>query len=392
MGVTMRFSNFGFAALFLAVAAIISPASMASAPAEAATGAANATEIAVTPLKLTEYNPLKVRNKGPALAEGVIYFVDGLDSYNRTRDDYRATYPYVYGLNNHYGWDVIAAKFPNAEQYSFRSVPRSSKYLLTRLSELRAQGYKRVILAGQSWGAWVTVDVAKRDEARGIIEAIMLTAPATYGTADWGGKPNPYFILNKTEYLENIKTIRIPTIATFFQDDTFDPGGRGPATRDTFKQNRVAALIIDRPDSFIGHGAGWMPSFDYAFGACINAFLEEPKDMQCSSAPPRSNTDSRVVDTEQDVLAGGGTLVSLKDIDNKTFLVISPRGRVTVEQYGLSTAKVLSDTSLYMAQMVRKGDQICFSNACSRIYRLKDGALIGFGSDGNWTSKMIPAD
>jgi pimeloyl-ACP methyl ester carboxylesterase len=391
MGVAMRFSNSGFAAVFLAFAATVFSGPPGSMSAEAATGTGAIVDTEITPLKLTEYNPLRVSNKGPALAEGVIYFVDGLNSYSRSRDDYHVTYPYIYGLNNRDGWDVIAAKFPNAERYSFRSQPRSAKYVIERLAELRAQGYKRVVLAGQSWGAWLTVDVARQKEAQPLIDAILLTAPANYGTRDWGGKPNPYFDLNKTEFLQNIKDIRIPTIATFFRDDEFDPGGRGPVTRDTLARNHVAALVIDGPAGFIGHGAGWMPEFDYTFGTCINTFLEQPKDMHCDGTTPDS-TDFRLMATEKDVVAAGGMLISLKDIDNKTFIVTSPRGHVTVERYGQTMAKVLSDTSLFTTQMNSKGDQICFSNACSRIYRLKDGAMIGFGSDGNWTSKMVPAD
>ena len=380
----MRFLNLVFSVLFLALTALQ--------PAQAAVGAADASEIGITPLKLTEYNPLKVKNKGPAQAEGIVYFINGLDSSDRTRDDYHATYPYVYGLNTRFGWDVIAAKFPNAERYSFRAIPRSSKYLIARLAEFKAQGYKRVILAGQSWGAWVTVDVARRDGANKVIDAILLTAPANYGTREFDGKPNPYFGLNKSEYVENIKTIRIPTIATFFRDDEFDPGGRGPITRDTLKRNGVPAMVIDNPANFLGHGAGWLPEFDYAYRNCINAFLEQPKDGECNSPAQPSDTDIGSVSTEKQVVAGGGKLVSLKDIKDKTYIVTSPRGHVTVEQYGRVIAKVLSDTSEYSAQMMEKDDKICFSNACSRFYQLKDGALIGFGSDGNWTVKMTTMD
>jgi hypothetical protein len=35
--------------------------------------------VAVRPLKLTEYVSLKVQNHGPDKAEGVVYFLDGLD-------------------------------------------------------------------------------------------------------------------------------------------------------------------------------------------------------------------------------------------------------------------------------------------------------------------------
>lgn len=360
--------------------------------AQAETGTGSAAEVSVAPIQLSEYNPLKVKNVGPARAKGIVYFIDGLDSNNRTRDDYHATYPYIYGLNTRHGWDVIAAKFPNSQRYSFRSIPGSSEYLLARLAELRARGYRKIVLAGQSWGAWVTVDVARREGAQKAVDAILLTAPANYGMREWDGKPNPYFVLNKSEYLEKLKTIRVPTIATFFKDDEFDPGGRGPITRQILAANDVPAVVIDQPSDLIGHGAGWQPQFDYVYGDCIAAFLAQPKDGSCDGTAAPSMSDIRSVKTEKDVIAGGGAPVSLKDINNKTFIVISPRGHVTVEQYGTVTAKVLTDTSTYTAQMRSKGQEICFGFACSRYYRLKDGSLIGFGSDGNWTSKMVTAD
>jgi pimeloyl-ACP methyl ester carboxylesterase len=346
----------------------------------------------VTPIKLTEYVPLKVKNKGPAEAKGVIYFVNGLDSDNRTRDDYLATYPYVYGLNTHSGWDVIAAKFPNSERYSLNSIPGSAMYLMQRVDELHAQGYKRVIVAGQSWGAWITVAAAKQNGAEKHIDALLLTAPANYGTRTWHGRPNDYFVLNKTEYEQNIKTIRVPTAAIFFKDDEFDPGGRGPVTRDTFAANHVAAMVIDQPPGFTGHGGGWMPQFDYIYGGCIDAFLERPRTMQCKTSATPSNTDSRSVATERDALDGGARLVSLSELNNKTFIVTGAYGQVTVEQYSLSMATVMDDDSIFHEEMRNDGDRICFINTCSRIYQLKDGGFVGFGSDGRLTARMVEAN
>lgn len=345
----------------------------------------------VTPIKLTEYVPLKVKNKGPAEAKGVIYFINGLDSYNRTRDDYLATYPYVYGLNTHSGWDVIAAKFPNAEPYSLNAIPGSAMYLMQRVDELHAQGYKKVIVAGQSWGAWITVVAAKQNGAEKHIDALLLTAPANYGTSVWQGKPNSYFILNKTEYEANIKTIRVPTAAIFFKDDGFDPGGRGPVTRDTFAANHVAAMVIDQPPGFLGHGGGWMPQFDYIYGGCLDTFLEQPRTMQCDTSIPASKTDSRSVATEQDALDGGARLVSLSELNNRTFIVTGAYGQVTVEQYSLSMATVTADDSTFHEEMRDDGDRICFLKTCSRIYQLKDGGFVGFGSDGHLT-RMVEAD
>ena len=381
----MRFSTFGLALGCLALVLVGDPAS-------AGTGAANASDVGLTPLKLREYNPLKVKNQGPDRAEGVVYFIDGLDSYHRRRDEYTATYPYVYGLNTHFGWDVIAAKFPNAERYSFRAIPRSSIYIIQRLRALKAQGYKKVILAGQSWGAWVSVDVAKRYPADPAIDALLLTAPANYGTRQFAGKPNPYFERNKTEYVENIKSIRTPTAAIFFRDDEFDPGGRGPITRDTLENHAVAGLIIDQPPDFIGHGAGWQLAFDYAYGPCLDAFLKKPRDATCDTLPAPSNKDTRSVMSEKDVLSGGARPITLSDLTGKTLINTSPSGQVTVEKYAVDSFSSMSDSTTFTGKMRADGDNICFLNACNRIYQLGDGGFISFSHDGNWTGRMVSAE
>jgi hypothetical protein len=287
---------------------------------------------------------------------------------------------------------VIAAKFPNAEPYSMNAIPGSSMYILQRVDQLRAQGYKKVILAGQSWGAWVTVDTARQDGAEKHIDALLLTAPANYGTSVWKGKPNVNFILNKTEYEQNIRTIRVPTAAIFFKDDEFDPGGRGPATRNTFAMNHVAAMVLDQPPGFSGHGGGWMPQFDYVYGGCLDSFLEQPRTMRCDASMQPSKTDSRSVATEQDALDGGAQLVSLSDLVDKTFIVTGMGGQVTVEQYSPSMAFVTADDSTFHEEMRNDGDKICFINTCSRIYRLKDGGFVGFGSDGHLTTRMVEAN
>jgi pimeloyl-ACP methyl ester carboxylesterase len=146
-----------------------------------------------------EYTPLKLHNKGPGQADGVIYFVEGLDKNDRSRDDFRATYPIVYQKNQRFGWDVVEAKFPNNADHGISSIAQSSNHVIARLAQLRGEGYKKIVLAGQSWGAWVSIDVAARRTADKPMDSLLLIAPANYGMKQYGGKPNEFFVLNKTE-------------------------------------------------------------------------------------------------------------------------------------------------------------------------------------------------
>ena len=54
--------------------------------------------------------------------------------------------------------DVIAAKDQRIQPaMSYDTVPGAAAFIWQRAGELKAPGYKRVIIAGQSWGSWVAM-------------------------------------------------------------------------------------------------------------------------------------------------------------------------------------------------------------------------------------------
>jgi pimeloyl-ACP methyl ester carboxylesterase len=356
-------------------------------------GSSDYSQADLKPLELTEFTPLAVHNKGPEKAEGVIYFIEGLDKNDRSRDDFRATYPIVSQLNRHFGWDVVEAKFPNDADYGMSSIAQSSNHVIARLGALRAQGYKKIVLAGQSWGAWVSIDVAGRPTSNTSMDSLLLIAPANYGMKEYDGKPNEFFTLNKTEYVENIKSIKVPATVVFFRDDEYDPGGRGAVTQETFSRNGVPLFLIDRPETLEGHGAAWQLRFGAIYSACIDRFIETFSATTCA-APRKSPLATGVAQSEADLLKpdSGAKRVGLDDIKGKILIETTPMGFVSVNQVTDSEVRISTMDAAYSMAVSSKGEQTCVGNICRKLYRLADGGYVAVDDKGAITSWLVPAD
>jgi pimeloyl-ACP methyl ester carboxylesterase len=75
-----------------------------------------------------------------------------------------------------------------------------------------------VVLAGQSWGGWISLVVA-RDHLglRPAPDALMLMAPTTWGPRlRITGAPNPNFPKSVSQLRHLLETVRIPIVAAFF--------------------------------------------------------------------------------------------------------------------------------------------------------------------------------
>lgn len=366
-------------------------------PAAAYAGSTGSSDYGVaelTPLELDEYTPLKVHNKGPDKARGVVYFIDGLDKDDRMRDDFRATYPIVYEMNRRFGWDVIEAKFPNRADYEMSSIPQSSKYVMARLTQLRAEGYKHIVLAGQSWGAWVSVDVAAKPGVEKPMDSLLLIAPANYGMAEYNGQPNEYFILNKSEYIQNIRAISVPTVAVFFRNDEFDPGGRGPITQDTYSRNGVPLLLIDGPAEFDGHGAAWQPRFAAYYGSCIDRFIHKHAASTCGAADKPTHLVTSLVTSEADLLApgSGAKPVALDQLVGTTLIATTPNGFVSVREIYPHEERIATMDDVYRSPISKKGNLTCFDKICRKLYRLADGGFVSVDQQGQVSAWLIPVD
>jgi pimeloyl-ACP methyl ester carboxylesterase len=153
--------------------------------------------------------------------------------------------------------------------------------LIEAAAELRKRGYRKIVSAGQSFGAWISLAAA--GQAPKSIDAIIALAPAAHG--EFGISPS--WTRNADGLYELAQDVPSSTrVLTFFFDkDNLDPGGRAAPLDQIFKDRQVPHAIVDRPPGFAGHGVGQTHAFAHVYGRCIVAFVEAPaiaKDFSCT--------------------------------------------------------------------------------------------------------------
>jgi pimeloyl-ACP methyl ester carboxylesterase len=363
---------------------------------EAAQSAAIGPPKADQELKLDEDVPGLIKpNSGPAKAKGIIYFVSGYGAPNNLNEFHFA--PYLFKRLSDNGWDLIAARIPNREtnlasEAAAYQVPSGAAFVVRRLRELKSEGYKRIILAGFSWGGWTALVAAQAADFPA--DALFIDSPNTFGKrvgAD--GNDNPFFDLNVSAFGPVVNKIAIPTILVFPRDPAEkadagsrtaysepDPARRGILSATHFAEAHVANLIIADPPGFYGHYADWLPFFDFAYGECIAAFLDKPSTEPCR-LPAIADTDFRSIlslkqipDAESRRVASSAPLVGrkfaayvLRDEDFMRYDFISAHERVT-----------LQSLRKFQEPIEFRDGQICASQQCRTLIRWSETEFLEF--------------
>jgi hypothetical protein len=143
---------------------------------------------------------------------------------------------------------------------------------------LRARGYRRVVLLGESRGAFIIL-VALRNP--GLADAVILAAPAAHGRSP---ARQPQALSDFAAALD--AALPGPRLALFlFEDDAWDPDPEARATLFRVAAQRLGrpALLVDRPTEPTGHGGLAEPGFAAIFGACLTQFLDldRPPPIAC---------------------------------------------------------------------------------------------------------------
>ncbi len=199
---------------------------------------------------------------GPAGA-GAIVFGHGRGANNA---DYRGSQPQ--GWVRHFnlaGYDVFRFdRHPNADE-----ADRAAAWLRDGLARLRAEGYRHIVVAGQSRGGWNALQML---DTPGLADAVIAVAAAAHGQ---GGSMNLNAQLDQLRTLvgrANAATARVAFVQFALDPFVADADGRAALLRERLAPRVGALLLIDRPDGFSGHGAGQQWQFADRFGACLVAF------------------------------------------------------------------------------------------------------------------------
>ncbi|MBO0736966.1 MAG: alpha/beta hydrolase [Alphaproteobacteria bacterium] len=202
---------------------------------------------------------------GPERARGVIVWNHGrsIDS-----DDSKSpTPPYLRVLRDS-GWDVLRFNRPRDAD----TLTASTRRLVEHVRQLKHKGYRRVALAGQSFGAFLALMAA---DASGDVDAVVATSPAAFGNFD---EFYDSWRLNATRLyplLERIKHARV--MLFYFHGDDFDPGGRGERSRAILATRKLGFSVVDQPAYLVGHWASSTGLFLRRFGDCIRDFVDADK-------------------------------------------------------------------------------------------------------------------
>jgi len=208
---------------------------------------------------------------GPGQARGVVLWAHGRNSAGA---DSRGRQPqsWIRHFNNE-GFDVW--RFDRDPATDFTS--RAAQWMRDDLTALRAQGYRRLVVAGQSRGGWNALQVL---DTPGLAEVHIAIAPAALAAMEEAAQ---------ARQVANLRAIiaaaagagRARVAVANFRDDPYDglPEARAEALR-ALEGRAAAFLLIDRPDGIVGHGAGAGRVFADHYGACLLRFA-------IAAVPPR---------------------------------------------------------------------------------------------------------
>ena len=328
--------------------------------------------------RLFDFTPWLVKNRGPASAKGVIYFILGWTG--RPTLDNHLLVPYFLKTLSEEGWDIVATKvpqhLPNQDIAGWGSYQAAPIIVKNRIQQLKADGYRRVILAGHSWGGWITLLTAQMDNLTA--DALLISAPSV-GPKARDGRNNPNFEKNFTEYPRLVNGIKLPVVLIFYPEDDEDPPGRSDVAMKAFKKNKVSHLLIDHPVGFTGHFAGWLPVFDYKFGHCIKSFLDKPTTDVCASSP-LTNDDFRSILSINQVTEPDSKRITMADA------LVGKRFAAYTLDIPFRGWDFVSETKRHGTRAILEFDEdfkfrdsnFCSSDGCYLLVRWSEGYILSF--------------
>jgi dienelactone hydrolase len=199
---------------------------------------------------------------GPAKAVGAVIW-----SHGRSVDaeDSQAPIPPYMATLRDGGWDTFRYNRMRVSD----TLAASARGLADEVHRLKQQGYRQVAVAGQSFGAFLSLMAA---DASDEVDAVIATAPAAYGSFSefydsWRSNATKLYPL-----VEQVRRARV--MVFYFHGDDFDPGGRGERTREILAARRLPHVVIDQPPQLTTHWAAASPQFARLYGGCILGFLD----------------------------------------------------------------------------------------------------------------------
>jgi hypothetical protein len=208
---------------------------------------------------------------GPQAARGLVVWGHG-KAGNQTDLSREQPQNYVRAFNNA-GFDVVRfARDPVTD-----SENNASDWLQENLPKLRAMGWRLVVAAGQSTGAWASLSTIDKP---GLADAVIAVSAAYLNGSNQGAQAAGLYRLTHDAASPNTRVALV-----YFEGDPYVTEGidaRVAHLRDGLEGRVGPLLVIERPPGFRGHSGANAADFGRRYGPCLLRFvIDTPPPESC---------------------------------------------------------------------------------------------------------------
>jgi len=272
------------------------------------------------------------------------------------------------------GWDV----FRLDRDWGSDNLVLSPAALRDKIDALYARGYRKLVLAGQSYGAWISLMVAASGPP---IHAVIAAAPAAFGRYP----DSRIFRRNADDLYPILKRVRNTRVMLLlFQGDPYDPGDRATPAREILDEDGVDNAVIAYPPGWTGHGAANWHGFATRFGPCMARFVD-PRRPAADAHCERDPVTREALDF---ALPGGPLRAQSAAVDPPGGLWYGVYGNGREALLGLDAPRNGSVSAIYAWGVQERGDTD--GPAWDRRIGRVDGDGLRFAEPGRATLELQP--
>ncbi len=216
------------------------------------------------------------QNRGPEKALGLIIWNHGVNGHH---DQSRFDVPRFVVRLHGAGWDVRKIARDAMQENNWTAAGQLHvRRTIEEANKATEQGYKRIVLAGQSYGGGITQEASRQIA----VWAIIPSAPG-FGTP-WSAVGTVAAGAGKTAESRaayaDTKAQRIVGIYPFHDEFALGADDLGAVLRAKAEERGLQYLPLDDRSALVGHGGSSSTQMDFSYGACVVRFLDpafEPK-------------------------------------------------------------------------------------------------------------------
>lgn len=206
-------------------------------------------------------------HRGPRAAEGAVIWAHG---YGGAEEDHRGhALPGLVTPLNEAGFDIFRFDRHPGDDSLFVTLPR----LVRALPALREAGYGRIILGGQSRGAWQAILAAT--ERPDLVDSVLAAAPAAHGERP---EQRGIALEDFRRVLAGLDERRTRVAVMLFDRDEFDPSPeeRAQTVAALAQRRSVPTLALWATGPARGHSgvSDWRFTREYA--GCVVTLVQAP--------------------------------------------------------------------------------------------------------------------